>query len=69
MNNKNVIALPATVTFTPEQALHSALQDNLSDVLIVGYDDKGELYIRSSRLNRADALFLLEKAKEWTMKP
>jgi hypothetical protein len=71
MNNAKVIALPASTSFTPEQALLSMLEfarnDNLSDCLLVGYDAAGELLVRSSRITRADAIFLLEKAKEWSM--
>lgn len=68
MNNQNVIALPASISYTPEQALQAALQfDNLQDVLVVGYDAEGHLLVRSSRMNRADAVFLLEKAKDWAM--
>lgn len=68
MNNQNIVALPASVNFTPEQALQSAMQfENLQDVLIVGYDADGDLLVRSSRMSRAEALFLLEKAKEWAM--
>lgn len=71
MNNTKVIALPASTSFTPEQALLSMLEfarnDNLSDCLLVGYDADGVLLIRSSRMTRADAIFLLEKAKEWSM--
>jgi hypothetical protein len=47
MNNQNVIALPASTSFTPEQALQSALNESLTDVLIIGYDNEGELVIRS----------------------
>lgn len=71
MNNKNVIALPASVNYTPEQALLSALEftrcDNLTDVLITGYDSDGALIVRSSKMSRADAVFMLEKAKGWAM--
>lgn len=68
MNNKNVISLPATTTYQPEQALDSAKSLYLTDVLVIGYDCDNELLIRSSAMTRADALFLLEKAKEWTMR-
>ncbi len=71
MNNENVIALPASTAFSPEQALLSALEftrkDNLTDVMVIGYDADGVLIIRSSRLSRADALFMLEKAKQWVL--
>lgn len=62
-----VLSLPATTTFTPEQALNSALSLDMQDVLIIGYDQDGELVIRSSRMNRMDALWLLEKAKSWAL--
>ena len=71
MNNLKIIALPASVNYSPEQALLSALEfcraDNLTDVLITGYNADGELIVRSSKMSRADALFMLEKAKEWSM--
>lgn len=71
MNNKNVIALPASVNFTPEQALLSMLEfcraDNLSDVMVIGYAADGVLIIRSSKMTRAEGLFMVEKVKEWTM--
>lgn len=71
MNNQNIIALPASVNFTPEQALLSALEfareDNLTDVMVIGYDADGVLIIRSSRMSRADGLFMVEKARQWTL--
>lgn len=64
----NLIRLPPT-TMTAEQALQSALVDaqdnNLTDVLIMGYDKNGDLYIRSSRLPCAEALFMAQKAFRW----
>jgi hypothetical protein len=67
MNNQNVIALPASTSFTPEQALQSALNESLTDVLIIGYDNEGELVIRSSKMSRMDALWMTEKAKQWAL--
>lgn len=68
MNNQNVVELPASVNYTAEQALQSALQRNsLTDVMIIAYDEEGHLFIRSSKMTRAEGLFMLEKAKEWTM--
>lgn len=68
MNSKNVIALPASTNFNAEQALNSALKfDNMSDVLIVGYSADESFVVRSSRMTRAEALFLLEKAKAWAL--
>ena len=65
----NLIRLPATNTMTAQQALESALvdaeTDHLKDVLICGYTEGGVLYIRSSRLNRAQAFFIASKAALW----
>lgn len=63
--NPNVVSLPATTTFTAEQALKSALELNLTDVLVIGYDQEGCLLVRSSRLLRSDALWLIEQARDW----
>lgn len=63
----NISEMPASCTFTPKQALLSALafaeNDNLKEVLIVGYDSDGDLVVRSSRMNRQDALWLAEMLK------
>lgn len=65
----NLIRLPPTTTMNAEQALQSALIDagekHLIDVVIVGYDEDGGLYVRSSRLTCAQSLFLLNKAMRW----
>ena len=65
----NLIRLPASTTMTAQQALESALVDAkdewLADVLICGYDANGSLYVRSSRLTCAEALFLANKAMRW----
>lgn len=67
----NVLCFPATTTMTPLQALHSALafakQDNLQDVLIVGYDGDGELLVRSSCMDRKDALWLAEQLRLYAL--
>jgi hypothetical protein len=34
---------------------------------VLGYDEDGDLFVRSSKMNRAEGLFMTEKAKEWTM--
>jgi hypothetical protein len=68
---KNVLAFPATTTMTPQQALLSALEfannDNLQDVLVVGYDGDGELVIRSSRMDRKDALWISEQLRIYAL--
>ena len=65
----NLVRLPPTSTMTAEQALQSAMVDAkdgfLTDVLIIGYDQDGDLFIRSSRLNCSQAFFLAHKAARW----
>ena len=65
----NLIRLEPTTTMTAQQALASCMTDaesgHLADVLIVGYDEDGELFIRSSRLTCAEAFFLASKAARW----
>lgn len=61
----NLLRLPPSTTYTPEQALQTALDDNLQDVMIIGYDNDGDLIIRSSRMTCAQALFLANKAMRW----
>ena len=52
----------------PEQALNYTLQEgNLTDVLIIGYGEDGELVIRSSAMSREQALFMSVKAQEHAM--
>lgn len=67
----NVLAFPATTTMTPEQALHSALKfskdTGLQDVLIVGYDVDGDLFVRSSRMDRKDALWMAEQLRLYAL--
>lgn len=62
-----IFRLPASTTFTPEQALHDALSFDLTDVIVIGCDKDGDLMIRSSRMTCAEAAFLTEKAKQWAM--
>ena len=62
-----VFRLPASTNYNAEQALQSALGDGLSDVLIMGYDQDGKLYIRSSRMTCAEAAFLANKAMHWAL--
>ena len=66
MNNEKILVLPPSKDYTPEQALLSALHMNdLSDVLIIGYHSDGELFIRSSKMTRAEAVYLAMGAIDW----
>lgn len=68
MSRDKVVDFPATSTMTVEQALSSALKaDGLKDVVIIGEFSDGQLFVRSSRMSRAEALFMLEMGKRWSM--
>lgn len=67
MNNSNVLLFPAHENMTVEQALSSMGTLQPTDVLCIGFDDTGTLLVRSSKLSRADALFMLEAAKLYTL--
>lgn len=64
--SNNIVYLPATSTnMSVEQALHASLNSAgaLTEVLILGWTENGELHIGSSKLNVRDALWLCETAK------
>lgn len=63
----NIKYLGATTTMNAEQALHQALTDDLEDVLVIAYAKNGDLVIRSSRMSRAEALWLTERARLWAL--
>jgi hypothetical protein len=67
----NVLDFPPTTTMTPKQALLSALDmanaEALSDVLVVGYTCDGALFVRSSRMDRKDALWLSEQLRAYAL--
>ena len=62
--------LPATTTMTVDMALDSAKARNLESVLIVGFSAGGEqVVVRSSRMSRADALYLVKHAELHVLQP
>lgn len=71
MNNAEVLRFPPSENMTPLMAVQSALTrcelGEVTDVLIVGYDSTNDFISFSSRMSRADAVFLLEKAKDWAI--
>ena len=67
MNNTKVIELPASTNYTPELALAQAQKYDLTDVMIIGYDSDRDLVVLSSKMTRAEGLFMVKKAEEWTM--
>ena len=53
---------------SPAQALSSALADaehGMQDVLIIAYDEEGDLYIRSSKMTCSEAFFMAHQAMKW----
>jgi len=58
-----IINFPASTNLSVDQALASASQLKMTDVLIIGYGEDGLLKIRSSKMDRKNALWLIESAK------
>ncbi len=67
MNNEKVIHMQPSTNYNPEQALSQALKYDLTDVMIIGYDVDGDLVVLSSKMTRAEGLFMVKKAEEWSM--
>ena len=69
----NVINFPSAVPFTIEEnveipidtskVIEGALMANLKDVVIVGHDQNGDVYLASSSNNLPNVLWLLEIAR------
>jgi len=67
-SSSNVRMLGASTTMSVEQALRYVLQeDNLKDVIIIGYDPDGQLVIRSSAMSREQALFMVMQSQLHTL--
>ena len=71
MANDNVFPMPPAETLTPALALLSALDlanaNMLSDVLALAIDTDGDLVVRSSRMDRKTALWLVELARQYVL--
>jgi len=52
---------------SPEPVILEALERGLSSVIIIGWDSDGDLYIDSSRMDVANAIYLIEAAKHWLL--
>ncbi len=57
-----------TQNTSPDRALEACNEYGLSAVVIVGYDNDGELYFASSQAASAEVIYLLEKAKHELLK-
>jgi hypothetical protein len=60
-----VLPFPASTTLTPNQALDSARQLAPTDVCVVGYHADGEFFVRSSRMDCKNALWLAELLRDY----
>jgi len=61
----DIINLP-TVTYLDlpiERVLEGAGEANLSEIVILGFDEDGDFYFSASKASGGDVLWLLEKAK------
>lgn len=61
----NVVDFPGitTLDMAPERILEVARKANLSDVVILGYDQAGDEWFASSVADGAEVLWLLERLK------
>lgn len=66
MSDDNVVDLPVITKLNrlPERVLNAALESDLEDVVIIGYDKDGEFYFASSVADGAEANWLLDLAKK-----
>ncbi len=62
-----ILTLPPSSNYTPQQALEHSISLDLQDVLVVGYDQEGFLKVRSSKMTRAEVLWLLKQAELHTL--
>lgn len=56
--------LPPSSHMSVEQALESAKDAGICSVLVIGESEEGTLITRSSKLTRAEALWLVELARD-----
>ena len=63
MGDVVVLDVETTVDIPAEKILQMALAAKLTDVVVVGYDDNGDLYFATSTAECGDNLLLFELAK------
>lgn len=63
----NVVHLPSSAAFTVEQALDNSKTKDLKEVVVLGIDQNGDLFMNTSRMSRKDALWIMEIARLWTL--
>lgn len=61
--------LPASAHMTPVMALDSVRRDfpEAADLIVIGYDNDGSFFSRSSYMTRRDALWLSEQLRKWAL--
>lgn len=71
MTADNVVALPVVTTLDtpPSRVLEAAKAKDLTDCVVVGWDQNGDLYFASSVADGGDVLWLFEHAKKQLLSP
>ena len=62
-DNVHYLEVVTRLDIPVERVLEQA-KDNLSDVVLIGWDKEGEFYFASNKADGGDVLWLLEKAKK-----
>lgn len=62
----NLTVLPSS-EIAPEDVLAGAMEADLSEVLVMGWNQRDELYVRASKASEANAIMLMELAKHWLL--
>ena len=63
-----VSQLPPSESMTPEQALDISKAMQATDLLVIGFDHHGEFFLRSSRMDRSMAHWLITIAGDWILR-
>jgi len=59
-----IAELPPSASWTPDQALAASARLPFDHVLIAGFTGDGTLTVRTSRMTRADALYIIECVRD-----
>ena len=62
-NKVEILGTMTRLDLNPDRVLSASL-GQVTDVMVVGWDKDGELFLASSHAQAAELLWLLEKAKE-----
>lgn len=63
MGDVVILDVETTLPIPPERVLEGAIKADLKDVLVVGKDKDGKLYVACSQAAYAEVILLLERAK------